>query len=84
MKQFSENIKQFMGQAVVVCISHKIYGNQELKIRKFQPLCNDDRVGFVVGNQEVFLELDEIENIDVADDTVRLQSDLLSIQIKKI
>ena len=84
MKLFSENIKQFIGQTVIVYIGHKIYGEQELKIRKLQPLCDKNRIGLIVGTQPIFLEHNEIENILFTEDELCIQSELLTITIKKV
>ena len=84
MNKFSENIKQFIGQTVVVYIGHKIYGDQELKIRKFQPQCDENRFGFMVGKQVIFLEHDDIDNMVITKDKINIQSELMTIEIKKL
>ena len=84
MYLFSENIEQFVGQAVKVFISHKVYGNQELYIRKFQPLCDDNRFGFMVGKQEIFVYLDEIENMEAYVNVYIINTELQDIVIEKV
>lgn len=73
-----------MGQVVKVCINHKVYGQQELKIRKFQPFCDDYRFGFIVGKQEIFVYLDEIENIEAYENIYIVQGAMQDIIIEKI
>ena len=84
MKLFSENIKQFEGQAVKVFVNHKVYGDQELNIRKFQPLCDDNKIGFIVGKQEIFVYLDEVENIEVHENVYIIQGGIQDIVIEKV
>jgi len=85
MKLFSENIEHFAGEKVKVYISHKIYGEQELNVRKFQPICNENKIGFIVGKQEIFLEPDEINTIEmVGRNMIKISSLLREIKIKKI
>ena len=84
MKLFSENIEQFVGQAVRVYINHKVYGEQELNIRKFQPLCDDDRIGFLIGKQEIYVCADEIQNIEAYENVYIIRGDIQDIIIEKI
>ena len=80
----SENLKQFEGKTVKVNVCHKIYGNQQLKIRNFQPLCSDDKAGVVVDGREVFLYLSEIENVIMNKNTLQIIGDVRAITIQKI
>lgn len=73
-----------MGQAVKVCINHKVYGKQDLNIRKFQPLCDNDRVGFMVGKQAIFVYLDEIENMEIYENVCIIQGAMQDMVIEKI
>lgn len=84
MNLLTENSKQFIGQAVKVCINHKVYGKQDLTIRKFQPLCDNDKVGFMVGKQKIFIYLDEIENFETYDNICIIQGTMQDIVIEKI
>ena len=84
MYLFSEKIEQFIGQAVKVYINHKVYGNQELYIRKFQPLCDNDRFGFVVGKQEIFVYSDEVENVKAHVNVYIIKGVIQDIIIEKI
>lgn len=84
MKLFSENIEQFVGQAVRVYINHKVYGEQELNIRKFQPLCDDDRIGFLIGKQEIYICADEIQSIEAYENVYIINGNIQDIIIEKI
>lgn len=84
MNLLTENIKQFVGQTVKVCVNHKVYGKQDLTIRKFQPLCDDNKVGFMVGKQEIFVYTDEIENIEIYENVCIIQGTMQDMVIEKI
>ena len=83
MYLFSENIEQFEGQAVKVYINHKVYGDQVLNIRKFQPLCDDDKIGFMVGQQEIFVYLNEVENVEAYVNVYIIRGGIQDIIIEK-
>ena len=84
MHLFSENIKQFEGQAVKVFVNHRVYGDQKLNVRKFQPLCDDNRVGFTVGKQEIFVCCNEVQNIEAHENVYIIQGVIQDIIIEKI
>lgn len=83
MKLFSENIIQFIGQTVRIHIYHKIYGNQQSLLKNFQPLCTEDKIGFVIWEREIYLTLDEIENIEVDKNRIVINGILQKIVIEK-
>ncbi len=70
MQLFSEDIDKFIGKTVKVYVDHKIYGKQKIVVRKFQPLCNVDKVGFVINDREFYVCSDEIENIEADDSAI--------------
>ena len=84
LKLFSENIIQFIGQTVRIYIYHKIYGNQQSLLKNFQPLCSEDKIGFLVGEGEIYLTLDEIESVDVGKSALTINGILQKIVIEKV
>ena len=64
MRKFSEILEHFEGQSVRTYIFHKIYGDQESTVSNFCPLCSENKVGFVVNDNEVFMYFDEIESYE--------------------
>lgn len=84
MNIFSESLKLFEEKTVKVSVEHKIYGSQQLKIRSFQPLLTEDKIGFIVEGREVFLYIDEIENIKFNKDTIQIIGSIQTITIKEI
>lgn len=81
---FSENIEQFVGQTVIVETRHVIYGKQKMTLRSFQPFCTDDKVGFFVGENTIYLYKDNIQNIRVCENVYEISDSLLHIVITKI
>lgn len=81
---FSDIIENFKGKTVRTHIFHKLYGNQKLTLYNFQPLCVSNKIGFVVGNQEIFLYCDEIEEFKLEKNMLEINGTLQKIIIKKI
>ena len=84
MKIFSEIIAHFKGLTVRTHIIHKIYGEQKLTIRKFQPFCAEDRIGFVVNGHENFMYYDEIEDYSFNGSVFEINGILQKMIIKAI
>lgn len=84
MDLYSENIMQFKGKTVRTYINHKLYGNQKAKLYNFQPLCVDNKIGFIIGEQEIFLYLDEIENMELSKNALQITGKLQEIVIELI
>ena len=84
MKLFSENIVQFVGQTVRTYIYHHIYGNQQSLLKNFQPLCSEDKIGFVVGEREIYVTLDEVEDVEVRKNAIVINGILQKIVIERV
>lgn len=82
MNLFSENIMQFEGKKVKVYSYHKIYGNQELKIRKFHPICTPEKVGFKTNNQEIYIDFQDIVGLEYKDTSLKIIGKLMELLIE--
>lgn len=76
--------ERFIGQTVRTYIYHSIFGNHQATICGFQPLCTEDKIGFVVGEQEIFLYTDEVEFIDQGKTALTINGILQSIKIELV
>ena len=81
---FSENIKQFEGQAVKVHINNIVYGSQVLNTKNFQPFYDDSRIGFLVGKQEIYVCCDEVQNIETGENVYIINGDMQNIVIERV
>ena len=84
MSLFSENIEQFIGQTVVAEMEHVIYGKQKVTLRSFQPFCTEDKIGFFMGENAIYLYRDKIENVRAHENVYEMNDNLLRIVITKI
>lgn len=76
-----EALKKHNGKDATISISHKLYGNQKLKL-ELDCIFDDNRVGFRVKNgQEIFVYRNEIVNYGTKDG-IYFADDLMEIKIK--
>lgn len=76
-----EILKQYMGKDATISISHKLYGEQKVKV-KLNYVLDEKRIGFRVANgQEIFVYKNEIIDYGTKDG-IYFADDLMEIKIK--
>ena len=83
IKEIIDALKKINGTDVWIYIQHDLYGNQNLKCA-FQLLNDEERLGVLVGKQEIFIEKNMIKNIGVQDNLFYFADDLMCIKIRKM
>ena len=83
IKDFIEALKNINGENVWVHITHYLYGNQNLKCA-FQLLNDEERLGFSLGTQEIYIEKYRINNFGVQDNLFYFADDLMCVKIRKM
>lgn len=83
IKELVEALMKMNGENVWINIAHDFYGNQNLKCA-FQLLSDEERLGVLVGEQEIYIEKKKIENFEAKDDLVYFADDLMCIKIRKM
>ena len=83
IKELIEKLKTTNGESVWIHIKHDLYGDQNLKCA-FQLLDNEERLGFLIGEQEIFIEKNKICNIGIQDDLFYFSDELMCIKIRKM
>ena len=83
IKELIEKLKKINGESVWIHITHDLYGDQNLKCA-FQLLDDEERLGFLIGSQEIFIEKNSIYNIGAQDDLFYFADDLMCIKIRKM
>jgi hypothetical protein len=83
IKDFIETLKNITGENVWVHITHDLYGNQNLKCA-FQLLNDEERLGFSLDAQEIYIEKSKIKNIGAQDNLFYFADDLMCIKIRKM
>ena len=60
IKDFIETLKNINGENVWIYITHDLYGSQNLKCA-FQLLSDEERLGFSLDAQEIYIEKNRIK-----------------------
>ena len=83
IKALIEKLKKINGESVWIYITHDLYGDQNLKCA-FQLLDSEERLGFLIGAQEIFIEKDKICSVGAQDDLCYFADDVMCIKIRKM
>lgn len=81
-KEIQELIKVMQGvkkEDAEICIFHKLYGEQKLRC-EFFPIV-DDRIGFTIKGQDIYIEKDKINKIQLGKE-ICFSDDVMEIMIK--
>ena len=83
IKELIEVLKKINGENVWIHVKHDLYGDQNLKCA-FQLLSDEERLGFLIGEQEIYIERNRIENFGTQDNLFYFADDLMCIKIRKV
>ena len=83
IKEIIEELKKINGNNVWIHIQHDLYGDLNLKCA-FQLLSDEERLGFSINQQEIYIEKNRIKNIGVQDNLYYFADDLMCIKIRKM
>ena len=76
-----EKLKEYQWGDAIISISHKLYGEQKLKI-KFDYICDKDRVGFrTTSGHDIFVYKRDLVDYGTKDG-IYFADDLMKIEIK--
>lgn len=83
IKELIEKLKSINGENVWIHIAHDLYGDQNLKCA-FQLLNSEGRLGFLIGEQEIFIEKGNICSVGAQDGLYYFADELMCIKIRKV
>ena len=75
-----EKLREYKGEDAIISISHKLYGGQKLQT-KLDYIFDEQRVGFRINKQEIYVYRDEILDYGVKDG-IYFADDIMEIKIK--
>ena len=78
-----EVLKKIEGKNVWINITHDLYGDQNIKCA-FQLLNDGERLGFLVGEQEIYINKNEICNIGIKGNLVCFADKVMCIKIRNM
>jgi hypothetical protein len=74
-------LKKIQNKNATISIAHKLYGNQNIKVA-FQLLNTEKRLGFLIGEQEIYIEKDKISRYGIEDNEYYFADEIMEIRIK--
>lgn len=83
IKDLIEVLKKIDGDHVCIHITHDLYGNQNLKCA-FQLFNNEERLGFLIGEQEIYINKNEICDIGIKGNLVYFADKVMCIKIRNM
>lgn len=83
IKELIKELKKICGENVWIHVGHTLYGDQNLKCA-FQLLNDEERLGFLVNEHEVYIEKNKIEIIGIKEDLFYFADDLMCVKIRKM
>lgn len=81
MKDLIKELKKIENKNVWIHITHDLYGNQNIKCA-FQLLNDEERLGFLIGEQEIYINKSEICNIGIKGNLVYFADNVMCIKIR--
>lgn len=83
VKELIEELKKIEGENVWIHIWNKLYGNQNLKCA-FHLLNDEERLGFLINDQEIYIEKNRICNIGIKGELYYFADEIMCIKIRKL
>lgn len=83
VKEIIEELKKIEGSNVWIHIGNKLYGDQNLKCA-FRLLSNEEHLGFLIGEQEIYMDKEKICNIGIKGELLYFADEIMCIKIRKL
>ena len=83
IKELTEELKKIEGENVWIHIGNKLYGDQNVKCA-FHVVNNEKRLGFLIGEQDIYIEKDQICNIGIKGELIYFADAIMCIKIRKM
>lgn len=80
IKELTSALNKIEKEDVVISIFHKLYGDQKIECN-FYPI-TDSRIGFMIKEQDIYINRDEISYIHLKDNCICFADDLMKIKIE--
>ena len=77
---FKNNLAIFEDKEANIRISHNIYGKQTVK-GKIKLIDDGQRIGVQIGTHEIFMYVNEVDNVEVSKNKIIIQGSIMEIEI---
>ena len=83
VKEIIEKLKKIEGSNVCIHIGNDLYGDQNIKCA-FHLLDNEEHLGFLIGEQEIYINKNKICNIGIKGELLYFADEIMCIKIRKL
>ena len=80
-KEFIENFNGLNNKCADVYVKHALYGNQKIKRCILHPFMDGDRIGLNINEEYVYIEMDELVEVDIKDNECVIRSEIMELCI---
>lgn len=82
MQQFMRKFEQLNGVEAKVILEHSLFDNQRFYCRQLQTINNDDRIGVLIKDREIFVYKQDVKLAEIVDNAYIVSDGRLKITIK--
>lgn len=83
IKDLIEELNKTEGKNVWIHISHKLFGDQNLKCA-FQLFDTEKHLGFLIGEQKIYIDKKDICDIGIKGELFYFADEIMCIKIRKL
>ena len=84
MQQFMRKFTQLNGASARVIIEHCLFDNQRFYCRELQTINNDERIGLILKDREIFMDKQDVEVAKIQGNTYTISDGRLTLIINKM
>jgi hypothetical protein len=79
--EFIERFKALNNMVADVYIKHILYGAQKIKKCVLHPFVGEDRIGFIINEEEVYITIEELSGVSIDSDRCIIESEVMELYI---
>lgn len=81
IKDFIEKFNVLNNKNANVHIKHLLYGQQKLNRCVLHPFADEDRIGFIVNEEEIYVTMEELSDVSIDDTKCIIKSEVMELYI---
>lgn len=81
VRDFIEKFSVLDGKKVNVTIKHLLYGNQTMSGCVPRPFADEERIGFIIEDEERYINMDELNDIYIDSEKCYIKSEVMELYI---
>lgn len=79
--EFIERFNALNNMIVDVYIKHILYGSQKIKECVLHPFVDEDRIGFIINEEEIYITMEELSGVSLDSNRCIIESEVMELYI---